>query len=808
MLSSTRNGLSALARAAWNAIGDRLLELARAAWTATALLLSLAIVAGVWLGATAALSYLALLLAVVLGLTLTALGRGRRLLWLPALLFVALAIGLWRAEATRLPDGPGGLTYYLNRDVTIAGTVAADPELLDRSANVRIDVESLTAGGVTRRVSGGVQVRVNAYTTIAYGDRLTLSGTLSAPADLPGSSPGSYRRYLAAQGVEAVLYYPRIQHLLAEAGNLFETIGGAIHTLTSALRRWLEGGLRRALPQPEVALLIGILLGGRTRSLGALTASFVATGMIRLIAIDGFKVSLVVGTIDALLRRRLGPRHALLGTLPALALYVLVTGATPAGLRSGLMWALALLALRVGRRSDAVTSLGLAAAFLSLWSPRILGDVGFQLSLSGTAGIIVLRPGFERLLHRLPAIVGETLATSLAAQVGTLPVLASGFGQLSLVSLLANVALLPLLGPIMVLGVPAALAGAVVPFLGWFLGLLVYPLLYAMILGVGLLARLPASPSDAWPTFAIAGYYVLVGIGAWLLIRQARPALPRLRALSLPAMFAMCILLLDVAVVRQMPGRDYALSALNLGGGQALLLTTPGGRTVLIDGGDRPSLLAAALGERLPFWRSSLDDVISSSTDTAHIAGLSGLVQHYAVTRVLDPGAVYPGADYALWRAELRGAGIAERKLRTGARYSLDDGCALDVLLPAGLNPDEPEAPVALRLHMGRVSMLALNRTALDGFDPAALHIGARHDAILVLPSGGSDPSTYAEAVRTIHPQIVILPSADDKRDGAGSDRATMRAARAIGARIWQTGDGGSLNLTSDGTTLHVGSAS
>ncbi len=153
---------------------------------------------------------------------------------------------------------------------------------------------------------------------------------------------------------------------------------------------------------------------------------------------DGSKVSIFVGTVYRLSRRALGARSAPLPALAALLLYVLLTGATPAGLRSALMWTLALAATHVGRRSDGATSLALAAALLALVTPRILWDLGFQLSLSGTAAIVLLTPGIERRLARLPAAVREVTAVSLAAQAGTVPLVAAGFAQVSLVAPLAT----------------------------------------------------------------------------------------------------------------------------------------------------------------------------------------------------------------------------------------------------------------------------------------------------------------------------------------------------------------------------------
>jgi competence protein ComEC len=592
--------------------------------------------------------------------------------------------------------------------------------------------------------------------------------------------------------------YPRLSHLGTGAGN-------PLLTLAIALRQFLEGGIRRALPDPQAALLFGILLGTRTRALGALTNPFIVTGMIHVIAISGLKVSIVAGSVAAVARRFLSARIAWLPPAAALLLYVLMTDATPAGLRSALMWGLALAALRLGRRSDAATSLALAAALLALLNPRIPWDLGFQLSLAGTAAIVLLEPGIEHRLRRLPAVMRETAAVTLAAQIGTLPLLISGFGQISLSAPLANTLLLPLLGPIMALGFVVALAGAVLPPLGILLGWLLYPFLTLMIAGVQLLARLPlaALPAATWPLLPVAGYYALVGLTAWRPLRAA-PALHIPTGMLFGKARPLWVLgtsgaLLLATLAWQAPRSVYTLSILYLRGGQAIMLTTPHGHTVLIDGGDAPSLLDAALGGRLPFWRSRLDLVALSDTDAAHVGGLRDLTARYSIGRALDPGAVYPSATYALWRAALRDAGVPEAKLRLGARYQLDRDAYLDVLLPSALNPYDAGARTALRLVLGRFSLLLLNRYALVA-DPSEIGAdGWRRDTMLVLPSGASDPGLAAAWIRSQRPRLVALPSPDDARDDPTADAVARRVARGMGAQVWQSSNGRSLEITTDG---------
>jgi len=795
-------------------LSGHLRSLARTVWAATALLLALGVVCGVLAGAAGlTISDGLALIVTLLGLAVAIVLRRRRALWLPVLLLAAVVIGAWRYTVTRPPAGAAGLPFYIGQDVTLVGSVMAEPEPLDRGENVRVSVETLTASGsgAPRRVAGAVLAHLATVSDLAYGDRLSLAGGLAAPPDLAGGSPGAYKAYLASQGIYAVLDYPRLKRLGSGAAS-------PLLALAIAIRRFLEGGIRHSLPQPAAALLLGILLGTRTRALGALTAPFIATGMIHVVAISGLKVTIVAGTADRLARRLLGPRYALAPALAVLLLYVLVTGATPAGLRAGVMWTLALLAIRFGRRSDALTSLALAAAILCAVSPRILWDLGFGLSLAGTASIVLLEPRIERRLRRVPAVAREGLSVTLAAQVGTLPLLISGFGQISTVSPLANALLLPLLGPIMALGLPVAALGALLPGLGSALGLLVYPFLAAMIAAVGWLARLPlaALPAAPWPLGLVAAYYGLVAVIASRPLRtnadedkdeetkrdkkeKARGTRSALRRALYPVAGAGVLLLATVAW--RLPPRVSTVAVLSLHGGQGLLLSTPSGGAVLVDAGDAPSLLDAALGNRLPFWRSHLDAVILTDSDRAHVAGLRDVLDRYSLGGALDPGAVYPSTDYAAWRAALRQNGVPEAKLRAGRRVNLGDGLGLDALLPAGLDPSVPRPPCAVRLTLGRLSILLPNRAALD-IDPVVLAAGAHGATVLLLPAGPSGPTIYDRLVRAIRPRLVLLPSPDDAHDDPASDAVAVRAARAIGARAWQSDGADGLDLTADASLL------
>jgi competence protein ComEC len=143
--------------------------------------------------------------------------------------------------------------------------------------------------------------------------------------------------------------------------------------------------------------------------------------------------------------------------------FVALVGASGSVLRAAAMAQLALVGRAAGRSGTAAGLLLWGTAFLAAWQPDIAGDVGWQLSFLGTAGLIWLGPLLAERLGRLPAAARAGVAGTIAAQVFVLPVLATTFGRVSLVAPLANALGLWLVPPIMAGGGALAVAASLLP---------------------------------------------------------------------------------------------------------------------------------------------------------------------------------------------------------------------------------------------------------------------------------------------------------------------------------------------------------
>ncbi len=280
------------------------------------------------------------------------------------------------------------------------------------------------------------------------------------------------------------------------------------HSLIQAMRkRFPEQSAARALVE---ALLLGYKRGidPETR------AAFQLSGTAHILAVSGLHVGLVLTFMLFLLGRLLPPgsdRHPAV-TLPLIGLlffYGFLTAASPSAIRAVLMGSIALLARMHYRPYAALNALGFAAFIQLLFSPRVLYNLGFQLSYAAVAGILAWYATFRQLLNglaRLPyagSYVRDLLAVSLAAQLGTLGLSWAYFGQFPLYFLVANLLSIPLATLLSYTGVLWLLT-LKVPFLstalGWGTLLLSKSLIFTVSLITSLQGKalaLPAIPATA-----------------------------------------------------------------------------------------------------------------------------------------------------------------------------------------------------------------------------------------------------------------------------------------------------------------------
>ncbi|HEY7623771.1 MAG TPA: ComEC/Rec2 family competence protein, partial [Candidatus Limnocylindria bacterium] len=283
------------------------------------------------------------------------------------------------------------------------------------------------------------------------------------------------------------------------------------------LRDALGDPLRRLIPEPEGGIVRGIVLGERAAVDADLASAFARSGTSHLLAISGFNMTLVATAVGLLARGRLPrPVQAVL-TVASVLFYSVLVGLAPSVARAAVMAVVASCGLAYGRRPATDNALALAVATMVGIDASAIGDVGFLLSATATGGLLYLGDPIARRLSFLPRALQQGLATTFAATLPTIPIVAAVFGRVSLVSPLANLVAVPLFPPLMISGVVASIVGAVSPEIGQVPAMLAYALASLLRFVVETCAALPVA-ALAVPEGPVAGIAYGTVIGATLIV--------------------------------------------------------------------------------------------------------------------------------------------------------------------------------------------------------------------------------------------------------------------------------------------------
>jgi len=288
--------------------------------------------------------------------------------------------------------------------------------------------------------------------------------------------------------------------------------------LTGGLRQWREIMIQKMLmwlPGDEGALAAGILLGGSGALSKSGTEAFRKSGLLHIVAASGYNVSVVAGWAMAVGAKIWGRRRVILFVLLCIITYVIVAGAGPAVVRAGIMGGLVWLGMAWGRKGDPGWLLVIASLIMVIIRPIWFTDIGFQLSVAATAGLIWVLPMIRRLkIIRIKswAWFEEGLWVTVAAQIATLPLLAHYFGQVSAAAPVVNALVLWAVPWSMQLTAAAVGVGMLFPAAGQAIAWLAWPLLRYMT-GV-------VSWSAGWPGAGgvvgkmgwgwVIGYYLVI----------------------------------------------------------------------------------------------------------------------------------------------------------------------------------------------------------------------------------------------------------------------------------------------------------
>lgn len=658
-----------------------------------------------------------------------------------------------------------------------------------------------------------------------YGGRqVEVSGVLKRPPVAVAPGLFDYRNYLEREGIRFLL-----QAGLMADWNLLDAGHPPPRPWSDRFGAWAARVLAYDLPEHALSwpglsgdepfeLLCAMTLGWKAPLTDAVSLPFMRTGTMHIFAISGLHIALIVGILVNLLRALRLPREACGAVvIPAIWAYTAATGWQPSAVRSTIMMTIVLAGWSLHRPMDLLNSLAGAAWLLLMWKPAQLFQAGFQLSFGVVLSIALLLPLFEEQRQRFlapdPLIpdslrprwqvwsqplwdgLSRSLLTSLAAFLGSVALIAQYFHLFTPISLLANLAVVPLSSLALMANLGALCCGTWLP---WLTALFNHSSWFWMKMMIGICSWVADWPG-AWMNIRSFSWleWGLLYAGLGLLV-QARTWGPRLRRWSWSLWAA--VLLFWLAMLAW-PADVTRLTVLPAGSAAAVFCDAPGrAQDLLFDAGTERQ---ASFVVR-PFLQSlgvnRLARLVLTDADLHHVGGCALLGSFFRFDLISTPSADHRSAPYRQLLARLR-----EQKQPWEEATRGEECGAWRVLHPAPSDhfrqADDGIVVLAAAWHGFRILVLgelgAQGQAALLAREP-----DLRADVVLVgLPSQGVP--LRPELLHAIEPRVVVLTSSAFSSTRPVRPELLSRLQRR-GAALLNTGEEGAVTLEFTAAGLHV----
>lgn len=620
----------------------------------------------------------------------------------------------------------------------------------------------------------------------ARGDLVRLEGSIDVPDD-SGFADG-----LARRGIAVIVRVDTTTRLGPSPNPLVRVI--------QRVRRLVDGSIERLFPRREAGLLLGLALGDDSRLDPVLDRHFQAAGLGHLLVVSGGNVAMVLAPVLALSAAIRLPRWwRFTLALGVVVGFVILTGGEPSVLRAGVMAGISLAGVFLGRpRTAAVTLAGSVLALLLL-DPWLAWAVGFQLSAVAAAGMVAMAgPIAERLERRhVPRTVALAAGATIAAQIGVTPLLLFHFQEVPLVTILANVVAFPAVSPALLLGLAAAAAGMVWLPAGQLLAWLsLWPMRFLELIA-DRSAKAPVGhlATAGGPVSLVVGSVCVVVLAWWLRSGRRPPRSIRL------AVLAVIPIVVALAAADAGPPSLLTVTFFDVGQGDAALVRSPAGATILVDGGPDEDAVAtelAGLGVR------RLDVVVASHPHADHVIGLPAVLARYPVGVVLTPGC----PDTSVFGADLGRAieaeGVPIRHPRAGSSFVVGD-LRVDVLSPdrcwTGTESDANNDALVLMVSLGEDTVLFATEPeepAQEQLLEAGVDLGA--DVLKVPHHGGA--TSVPEFFQAVEAEIAVVSVGEN--DYGHPVPTVLEAIAETGAAVWRTDLHGDITVSFEGASATV----
>ncbi len=650
---------------------------------------------------------------------------------------------------------------------------------------------------IIANIFGKNEELIKLYNNINIGDSIRCRGKFSKPNSARNPGEFDYSQYLIGNNISAIISTEDLSAIKIKKNNT-DTFKNAIFSI----RKSIDNRIKNLHTPDAAALLRGFLLADRYLITYDTQQEFIDTGVFHILAVSGMNVAYVILVIYFLFGR-FGLKIRLIVSLIAIVVFVLITGTDPSIIRAAIMMSVLIITLLLGRNKNNFNSLFIAALIIILINPNNLFSAAFQLSF-GAVFSILMYASYIPIKNRLLSFIGITLA----AQIGTLPIIIYYFNNISLISVFANMIVVPVSGLIYLVGMATIIISYFSASLADIIAIANNYYTFLMLWVIEKTANIQFANLMIY-NFNLAKiilFAISFVAGIILFKNYIRNIIPRILVIMLLA--ANFLLITSFFENKLLADGKLYVMAIDVGQGDSFLIKFPNGKNALIDAGNASSYFDN--GERVikPLLKyldiEKIDFLFITHYDYDHFGGSISLVKNSLVREIyipeLDSADQISFKSYNYFKSQNIPIHFNSKK-----NFKIGD-VSLYLLNNTSQFRDSVsnDKSLVMKLVHGSNSFLFTGDASMRLEQELISEYGEfLKSDILKVAHHGSSSSSSIDFLKSVSPNYGII-SAGEKNIYNHPNKQVLEKFANLGIKLFRTDKSGAVILESDGTKINL----
>lgn len=697
----------------------------------------------------------------------------------------------------------------IGENVEIVGTIISDPINKQYKNQYILKVEKINKNKSYKNTNLQLNVKKE---QLNYGDKIIVKGNFEEASRARNEGGFDYKQYLKSKNIYGIITVDKEDISFIKKNNV-DVINLLANKVSNSMKIKIEQNLSNETSQ----LLSGILIGNKSNLQKEIQEDFKNSSLSHVLAISGMHVSYVMlGITFAISKIKFSKKVSKIITILILLFFIILTGKTASVTRACFMSSYIILASMFHKKAHVLTSISISLLIILIINPYFILDIGLQLSYGGTVGIVLIYPilkkhknkkedksrKVKKIIYKIKDKIIDTILITISANLIIFPIVLFHYNTMSFTFIISNLLISPIIGIIIILGFISVFVSYIISPISKIMFFVLQMFLNLLIQIAHFCAELPLS-KVYFPTpkiYVIILYYLFLTY-----IILVKNKIIAAKKINKKIFISFMIIVIILNLILNFIPKTFTISFIDVGQGDSMLVSTPKGKNILIDGGGSRDEATFDVGRQtlIPYLLNrgitKLDYILISHFDSDHVGGILSVLEELKVEKVIICKQE-ENENYKKFKEIIKNKKIKVYIVKKGDKLKIEENISLNILWPKDERIKENAInnnSIVAKLNYQNFSILLtgdIEKVAENEILKEYKNSNILNANILKVAHHGSKSSSITEFLEKVKPQIALIGVGEKNTFGHPND-GVLKRLENLNTKIYRTDEKGEITI-------------